>query len=305
MENIKIHSPHDLLVKQAFGHKSVMQDFLASRMSKRMLQLIDLRSLRLANKSFTAKTGTEKHSDLIYVVNLKNLHGHLYISLEHQSEEEQNMPFRQLEYNVMLMRQHLNQGHKTLPLIVNICLYNGPRPYQGPTRLLELFEHPEIVMEYFDEAYQLVDLRAESIEKIQQDKKAALAELVLKQGKWRNFCEWIDKHERLLSLLAGPYNKEVYDYMYFLDPDKEAILGRIVRLKDPIQRRIAMTAAQYLRQEGMQQGMQQGRHNRSLEIAKNMLYKGFAFNVIQELAGISKDELKQLEQEYTQGNMES
>ena len=359
MQNLIIRNPHDRLFKQAFGHKKVMQDFLESRLPEKILKFIDFPSLRLANKSFTAKTGTEKHSDLIYVANIKDLDGHIYISLEHQSEEKALMPFRQLEYSVMLMKQHLDEGHKKLPFIVNICLYNGPKPYQGPTTLLESFECPKVVEECLGGAYQVMDLRVDSVEKIQQDKQAALAEMALKQGKSRDFCGWIDLHEELLSLLSGPYNKEVYDYIYSLDPNKNAILERIERLKDPEQRKIAMTAAQYLRQEGMQQGiqqgmqqgmqrgiqqgmqqgrqqgiqqgmqqgiqqgmqqgrqqgiqqgrqqgiqqgmqqgmqrgMQQGMHTKSLEIAKNMLYQGFAFNTIQEIAGISADELKQIE----------
>jgi predicted transposase YdaD len=36
-----------------------------------------------------------------------------------------------------------------------------------------------------------------------------------------------------------------------------------------------------------------------LHIAKNMLSKGFAANLIQELAGISEEEFRQLEKTYT------
>jgi len=79
-------------------------------------------------------------------------------------------------------------------------------------------------------------LRSGGIEKIQQDKKAALAALMLKQGKFRDFCNWIDRHEALLSLLSGPYHGEVYQHTYALDSNKEAILERIEKLKDPTQK---------------------------------------------------------------------
>ena len=184
MSDITIHNPHDFLVKKAFVHKEVMQDFLKSRLPKETLQRIDMQSVRLTNKSFGTKRGKERHSDLIYGATISGQAGYLYISLEHQSKEEKYMPLRQLEYNVLLMRQHLEEGHNTLPLIVNICLYNGSQPYQGPITLLELFEHPEMAKQYLVEAYHLVDLRSDSQAKIQQDKKAALAGLVLKQGKF-------------------------------------------------------------------------------------------------------------------------
>ena len=184
MSDITIHNPHDFLVKKAFGHKEVMQDFLQSRLPQEDLKRIDMKSLRLTNKSFSTKKGKQKHSDLIYAASIDGQDGYLYISLEHQSKEEKYMPLRQLEYNVLLMRQHLEEGHTSLPLILNICLYNGDQPYQGAVTLLELFAHPEIAKKYLLEGYHLVDLRSDSMEKIQQDKQAALAELILKQGKY-------------------------------------------------------------------------------------------------------------------------
>ena len=144
MSENTIHNPHDFLVKKAFVHKEVMQDFLQSRLPKETLQQIDMTSLRLTNKSFSTKKGKAKHSDLIYAATIDGQSGYLYISLEHQSQEEKYMPLRQLEYNVLLMRQHLDAGHPSLPLIVNICLYNGIHPYKGPITLLELFAHPKI-----------------------------------------------------------------------------------------------------------------------------------------------------------------
>ena len=121
MSDITLHHPHDFLVKAAFGHRGVMEDFLESRLPQETLQRIDMSSLRLTNKSFGTKKGKQKHSDLIYAVTIDGQEGYLYISLEHQSKEEKYMPLRQLEYNVLLMRQHLDEGHSTLPLILNIC----------------------------------------------------------------------------------------------------------------------------------------------------------------------------------------
>jgi len=283
-----------------------MEDFLESRLPQETLQRIDMSSLRLTNKSFGTKKGKQKHSDLIYAVTIDGQEGYLYISLEHQSKEEKYMPLRQLEYNVLLMRQHLDEGHSTLPLILNICLYNGKQPYQGPVTLLELFVHPELAKKYIMEGYHLVDLRRDSMESIQKDKKAALAELILKQGISGDFCPWLDRFESLLSLLEGPYNEAVYMYMYTLDPHKKAILERIEKLKDPTQRQVAMTAAQYLkqqgRQEGMQQGMQQGIQQGMQQgmqtIARNMLAKmHLDIETVAQATGLSEQELIKLQEE--------
>ena len=51
--------------------------------------------------------------------------------------------------------------------------------------------------------------------------------------------------------------------------------------------------AQAIRQEGMQ--------TRSLEIAKNMLSKGLASNLVQELSGLSAEELMKIQQNEKAG----
>ena len=177
--NIEIHQPHDALFKASFSHKQVMIDFLSSRLPKETLERIDLSTLRLTNKSFVAKTGRETHSDLIYSAFIdKQEEGYIYVVTEHFSEQEEHVPLRQLEYNLSLMRQHLSEGHKKLPLILNVCVYNGIKNYKGPVTFLEMFEYPELAKKCLLEEYHLVDLRSDTEARILEDKKAALAELL-------------------------------------------------------------------------------------------------------------------------------
>ena len=124
------------------------------------------------------------------------------------------------------MRQHLQEGHKKLPLILNICVYNGTNPYQGPSTLLDMFEHPELAKQYFLAGYHLVDLRTDTEERIQQDKQATLVELLLKQGKLRDFYNWIDAHLGLLNDARIPYAEEGFHYILSVDP-REDILEKL------------------------------------------------------------------------------
>jgi len=48
-------------------------------------------------------------------------------------------------------------------------------------------------------------------------------------------------------------------------------------------------------QQGMQQGMQQGIQARNSEIAQQMLRKGYTFDVVEELTGLSREELHSLQ----------
>jgi predicted transposase/invertase (TIGR01784 family) len=291
--DIKLHHHHDSLFKAAFAHKKVMVDFLTSRLPQETLARIDLSSLRLTNKSFVSKTGRQTHSDLVYAARMDKQEGYIYIVTEHFSEQEEYVPLRQLEYNLPLMRQHLNEGHKKLPLILNICVYNGTNPYKGPITLLEMFEYPELTKQYLLAGYHLVDLRADTEARIQQDKQATLVELLLKQGKLRDFYNWIDDHLVLLNDGTIPYAEEGFHYILSVDP-REDILEKLEGGADPKTKDKIMSAAQRLIQQGMQQGMQQEK----LEIAKNMLFQlHLGMDIIQKATSLSREELEEIQAE--------
>ena len=305
--NIEIHQPHDTIFKAAFSHKQVMVDFLRSRLPQETLARLDLNTLQLTNKSFVSKTGRQTHSDLIYSSLMDKQQGYIYLVTEHFSEQEKYVPLRQLEYNVPLMRQHLNEGHKKLPLILNICVHNCTNPYQGPVTLLEMFEYPALAKKFFLEEYHMVDLRVDTEAHIHKDKQAAFAELLLKQGKLRDFHRWIDEHQDLLNDNSIPYAEEGFHYILTVDPrddtleklqknaahkTKEKIMNAAEKL---IQQGIQQGVQQGI-QQGVQQGVQQGIQTRSLEIAKNMLLNlHLGMDVVQKATGLSREELKRLQ----------
>ena len=295
---ITLHQPHDALFKAAFNRKEVMVDFLASRLPRETLARIDLTTLRLTNKSFVSQAGKQTHSDLIYSALIDKQLGYLYIVIEHFSEPAAYIPLKQLEYNLPLYRQHLQEGHKKLPIILNICVYSGAAPYKGPITPLEMFEHPELAKQYLLEEYYLVDLRTDSVEQIAQDKKAALAELLLKQGKLRDFYNWLEEHAVLLQKLEAPYAEEAFLYILSLD-NRDETFERLKKNTNPKQREVVMSVAERLIQQGMQQGMQQGvqqgMQTEKMAIAKNMLFQlHLGIDVVEQATGLNKEALAQL-----------
>ena len=305
----EIHQPHDTLFKASFGHKQVMIDFLNSRLPKETLQRIELDSLRLTNKSFVSKTGRHKHSDLIYQARIDKKKGYIYIVTEHFSEQEKYVPLRQLEYNLPLMRQHLNEGHKKLPAILNICVYNGHEPYKGPITLLEMFEYPDLAKKYLLEEYYLVDLRADTESRIQQDKQATLVELLLKQGKFRDFSKWIEKYQAILNDSSIPYAEIGFYYILAVDASADT-LEKLQKNAEPKTKETIMNAAQRLIQQGvqqgmqqgvqqgvqqgMQQGMQQGIQQEKLGIARTMFQEGEPIEKVARWTGLSEASIRSL-----------
>ena len=56
-----------------------------------------------------------------------------------------------------------------------------------------------------------------------------------------------------------------------------------------------MTLAEKLLSDGIREGRKQGKQLALLDVAKTMLQRGFDFQTIMEMTGLSLDELKQLQ----------
>ncbi|WP_243575278.1 Rpn family recombination-promoting nuclease/putative transposase, partial [Candidatus Cardinium sp. cByotN1] len=185
-----VHHPHDKFFKQTFGTKSVILSFLEANLPKEIFRQIDQDSLILANREFVSAIGKNSNSDCIFKALIKGTENYIYLNLEHQSSEDPLMLLRFLEYNAQLIRQHLSEHDTTsLPAIINICLYNGNKPYKGPTNLHDLFPNLKQVESYMFAGFQLVDLHTTANEELLNWKQAAGAAMILKQGIHRDFCE--------------------------------------------------------------------------------------------------------------------
>ncbi|QLK88726.1 hypothetical protein E3U36_10285 [Arsenophonus endosymbiont of Aphis craccivora] len=49
----------------------------------------------------------------------------MYTLIEHQNKPEKLMAFRLLRYSVAAMHRHLEQGNKTLPVVILLLFYQG------------------------------------------------------------------------------------------------------------------------------------------------------------------------------------
>ena len=114
-----------------------------------------------------------------------------------------------------------------------------------------MFEHPELAKQYFLAGYHLVGLRADTEERIQQ---ATFVELLLKQGKLRDFYNWIDAHLRLINDNTIPYAEEGFHYILAVDP-REDTLEQLQKQADPKTKQRIMSAAEKLIQQGRQEGI--------------------------------------------------
>jgi predicted transposase/invertase (TIGR01784 family) len=168
--SIKISQPHDGFVRRSLSNIQIARDILTSHIQPAIAKRINWDTLQITNKSFVNEELTQFHSDIVYRCELNSKEAYIYLLLEHQSTPDKLLPFRMLTYNVALMEQHLSQGHKQLPMIINLCLYAGIQsPYPYPTDIYDCFEDANLAREEMSKPFNLIDLTVLSDQELLQD----------------------------------------------------------------------------------------------------------------------------------------
>lgn len=145
-------------------------------------------------------------SDMLYSVQTTTGKGYIYTLIEHQNKPEKLMAFRLLRYSVAAMHRHLEQGNKTLPVVIPLLFYQGKTSlYPYSTQWLDCFADPELAKSVYMQAFPLVDITVIPDEEILTHRRVALMELVQKHIRTRDMLEFGQQIADLLNQYAmGP-----------------------------------------------------------------------------------------------------
>ena len=310
MSKVIIHNPHDGFFKHATSDITVARDLLKVHLTPAIKQRIQWNTLKMSNRSFVDEQLAHMSSDMVYTCQIDKRGAYIYVLIEHQSKPDPLLPFRFLQYNVEILKQHIQQleekdKNKPLPVIINMCLYSSQRtPYPYSLDIYDCFEDPTLAREELFKPLSLIDLGQITEAELKEHGEAQLMELLLKQGKEKTFLKWIKGRKgEIGELLSKHYGVSGISYILAME-SKHTPKEIIDTLKEitPHKEQEIMTAAQYLRQEGRQEGIQQGMHTKSLDIARNMLSYNEPKEKIQQFTGLSEEELAQLKSEKTPQN---
>ncbi|MCP3660412.1 MAG: Rpn family recombination-promoting nuclease/putative transposase [Bacteroidetes bacterium] len=186
---------------------------------------------------------------------------HIYTLLEHQSTNDKHMGIRILEYNTSLIRQHMKEKKTTkAPIILNIIIYAGKKPYTGPHNLLEIFETPELAQDLMFRKIHVIDLQSTKEEEITKDEKAAFVELLLKYGIMRDFIKLFENNMDQLKLIIPqiPYLDRAISYIFLLDSGKnEEKLLNLLQEATQNEEKVMSLAKKFI-DRGKKEGIQKG-----------------------------------------------
>ena len=265
-----VSNPHDAAFKSAFRNRELAQAFFEAYLPAKIVRHIDFSVLETDNKSYVDEFFRDSHSDIVYRTRLRDRAAFLYLLFEHQSTPDHRMPFRLLCYMVNLWKDYEAQhpGTKHLPVIFPAVLYHGRRKWNAPLSFGDMIKGNNRDFRKFipNFTYQLYDLSEYGDELLMPGNHMALAvvlylfkhifdknsENVLRQATdlfvriedrtiFSEFIEWA------LTYFLHARNEDPEDIITLISRESE-------RVGDERIRRAAMTAAEKLRQKGMEQG---------------------------------------------------
>ncbi|CAK1772115.1 recombination-promoting nuclease RpnB [Vibrio crassostreae] len=303
-------TPHDALFKQFLTHPETAKDLLDIHLPATLREICDLTTLKLESGSFIEESLRPYYSDVLYSLKTSQGEGYVYALIEHQSRPDKNMTFRLMRYAIAAMQQHMDAGHKHLPLVIPLQFYHGNiSPYPYDMNWLKGFANPDQAKALYTQDFPLVDVTVISDDDIMQHRRIALLELVQKHARHRDIMDFL---EPLVTLLLTDYttDKQVQSLMSYLlqvgeTNNLEALITSLAS-SVPKHEETLMTIAEQLRQQGEQRGRQEGiqlgeargrqegRQETLNEMARKMMLNGMDQQAIIDVTGLSKDELAQL-----------
>ena len=266
--------PHDSLFRRTFGDPEHAAGVLTSTLPGKLVEHLDLGTLRPVETSFIEADLQSVCSDLIFEVELAGRQAFVYVLIEHQRKVDPMMGFRLLRYLVALWERWRgqNEGATQLPAIVPLVVHQGRRKWSAPTSFHDLIALPpellDLTSSYIPNFSYLVDDLADgSIDALFARPMTPLGRLAivclrLATSK-RDPLDELEPRERFVAeVVATPHGKDAYATIvrYLLvatevDPDR---LGHFSTRLGPDAAEGYMTGAQKLEERGRQLGLQQG-----------------------------------------------
>ena len=307
-EKYHVHQPHDKIFKTVLNEKREMVELI-----NRVLELktkLKEEEIEIFNNEHISYMFEGSASDIVYKMKEKEI----FFLIEHQQKIEYNMPKRILEYEIETIKEATRgkrmtkQEHK-LPRVIPIVIYTGSKKWNVEKYIEECQE----ILSKADcvrlGEYYVVDVNDYTKEELEKD-NLFLSKMLL--------LEKLKTGEEIYQMLSNAIEKEDdkrnRDILkriiaFILDEklnseDRKNLLSKLEKggKKDMVLEVIRKENEMLIkkgRKEGRIEGRIEGKKEGKIEMLKqfvnNMIKRNMSTDEIQEITGISKEELEQIQ----------
>ena len=295
-----INQVHDKLVRSCFADKKVAVGFFKQHLSEKVLQAINFDTIVMLKNTYIDKKFEKLETDLVFQVDFNDHPGYLTILLEHQRNAQKLLPLRILEYMCRIMREHTkNSKDNKLPVVVPLILFNGVKPYQHSSDILDLFNDPyKLMPEVLFKPFKIVDVNIIPEDIMLSESWSGSVEYCLKHSKDIDIVQALNGLEATISDLKQQDGMEHIETLlkYMLScgeiPDKKAY-NVYERVFKPKARGETMNLLQALQNEGEAKGRMSERY----ELALKLVAQGASIAEAARLVELTVEQREELQAE--------
>jgi predicted transposase/invertase (TIGR01784 family) len=276
---------HDVFWRLLFGRIDCAIEFFRFLLKEKS-EILDLENLVFIQEIFYRKK--KLLYDILYEIPIWNSNEKLYFLLEHKSRRANDFEIQIMKYKNAIHKWQKTEFGK-FSYIIPILFYQGLDNWDPEIELEEIRNLKNPISNGAKEEILIFDLRKidPSRDFENPELKAGILLLKIIQDPWDDFIIGWNKIREILNSMELSkkidLEEDILDYIFrsrtedndFLE---EAIMGRKV-----------LTAYE----RALEEGREEGELKKALETARKMLEKEFSVSEIQEITGLSEDQLKE------------
>lgn len=300
----EIDKRHDKMFRNILARKKEMVQFINYFL--KLKRKIQENQIIQCPTDFVTKYYKDKRSDIIYKLKNKPV----YFLIEHQSTIDQQMPLRLYEYIGEIMRKEDNKG--IYPVIVPIVIYTGFKKWKVATNLAHKqyqslnYKKYEINLEY-----NLITTEKYTFEELLERKTLFSSIMIIEKCKTKE--EIITQMDKIINVIKNPKDKEALSEIIvnIIEPmigkEKANQMLKKINKKEELEMSPFTKTLLDLERKAWKKGMKEGRE-KGIEkgimqsvskITQKMLKRKMDINEIQEITGLSKEEIEKLARSET------
>ena len=276
---------HDIFWKLLFQRMDCAIEFFRFLLKEKS-DLLELENLVCINEIDYRKK--KLLYDILYEVPIRNSNEKLYFLLEHKSRRANDFTIQMMQY-ILVIHKWQKREFGRMYSIIPVLFYQGLEKWDPEVELDEARNLTNPILSGSKEDFLIFNLQKIDPEKdfVSPELRAGLLLLKIIRYRWEEFIEGWDKIRDILNSMEEAkridLEEEILDYIFrsrteendFLE---EAIMGKKV-----------LTAYE----RALEEGELKGKLDTKLETARKMLEKGFPVSEVQDITGLSEEELRE------------
>ncbi|WP_198042642.1 Rpn family recombination-promoting nuclease/putative transposase [Oceanobacillus sp. AG] len=329
----KVESPHDKLFKETFSHIKVTRSFLHHYLPPGIMKFLNTDTLKLEKDSFISKELEESYSDLLFSADIDGKEGYVYFLFEHKSYADRTVTFQILKYMAEFWDAKMRKENlKTVPPVIPLVMYHGNTSWNTPDRLSKAIANyddlPREIRQFIPNyKFLLFDFTNYPDEEIKGEARIRILITMFRDiRKAETVQELLSILERSISYLQELDDKqtgmEYFETMlyYIFSTATNVTRGNTDEITEKIKNhypegsRVIMSLADMFREEGKElgkklgkeegkkigkkQGIEEGKKRGKKEmeemLVKNAIKKGLDLRIIEEITGLSQEEIQKI-----------